>query len=116
MVTTGRQDLAALTARPDLNFIVRTIEPVGDLPENATAMWIQPPLDLQQEMDLFAEHRIGTLVAKDSGGATAPKLQAAENLGVRVILIDRPQQPHGPTAETVTQAVAWLKHVVGFGG
>lgn len=116
LLTTGRQGLDALASRPDLHFFVRTIEPVRDLPGNAAAIPIQPPLDLHRELELLAEHRIGTLIAKDSGGATAPKLDAARRLGARVILIGRPKQPPGPTVETVPQAVAWLKHEVGNGG
>lgn len=116
LLTTGRQDLNALQSRPDLEILLRTIEPVTDLPTNATAMRIQPPLGLQDELDLLSGHRIETLIAKDSGGTTAPKLEAAGQLGIQVILIDRPEQPPGPTVETVRQAVAWLEHLVAFSG
>lgn len=114
LLTTGRQDLNALQSRPDLDVLLRTIEPVSDLPANATALRVQPPLGLQEELDLLSRHRIDTLIAKDSGGTTAPKLAAAGQLGIQVILIDRPDQPPGPTVETVPQAVAWLEHVVAF--
>lgn len=115
LLTTGRQGLDALASRKDLHVTLRTIEHVGDLPEHVTHLRITPPLDLNEETRLLREHRIETLIAKDSGGVTAPKLEAAEQLGVQVILIDRPAQPPGPTVETVDQAVAWLEHVVGFG-
>lgn len=116
LLTTGRQDLNALQSRPDLEILLRTIEPVSDLPANVTTMRVQPPLGLQEELDLLSGHRIDTLIAKDSGGGTAPKLEAAEQLGIQVILIDRPEQPPGPTVETVRQAVAWLEHLVAFSG
>ena len=114
LLTTGRQGLGALATRPDLRVLVRTIEPVDDLPTHVTHLQVNPPLDLHAEIDLLTAHRIDTIIAKDSGGATAPKLEAADRLGVQVILIDRPVQPPGPTVETVDQAVAWLEHVVGF--
>ena len=50
------------------------------------------------------------LVSKDSGGAlTAAKLDAAPQLGVRVIMVHRPAAPDGvPEVGRIEDAVAWL--------
>jgi precorrin-6A/cobalt-precorrin-6A reductase len=55
----------------------------------------------------MAAHRIDVLVTKDSGG-DAPKLAAARDRGIPVVLVDRPPGPAATTVATVEQAVAWL--------
>ncbi|MGD1927251.1 MAG: precorrin-6A/cobalt-precorrin-6A reductase [Paracoccaceae bacterium] len=112
LLTTGHMDASALWSRPDLSVLVRSIEPIAGLPPNTDSLIFTPPLDLESELEVLRTHQIETLIAKDSGGPTQPKLDAARIHGAKVILINRPQQPPGPTVETVDQAVAWLKHVV----
>lgn len=114
LLTTGRRDLDVLAERPDLTVLLRTIEPMDDLPTNATALLMRPPFAVAEEIELLTHHRIDSVIAKDSGGATASKLTAAHKLGREVVLIDRPEQPPGPLVQRVGEAVAWLTHVVGF--
>jgi len=40
---------------------------------------------------------------------TAAKLVAARELGVAVVLLDRPPAPDVPTVATVDEAVRWLE-------
>jgi precorrin-6A/cobalt-precorrin-6A reductase len=57
----------------------------------------------------MASHGIDTVVTKDSGGtATAAKLTAARDLGIPMVVVDRPLAPAGPTVATVEEALAWL--------
>ena len=65
---------------------------------------------MEGERELIRRHRIDTLVTKDSGGPmTAAKLTAARELGLRVLMVDRPAPPAGvPTADTVEAALAWV--------
>ena len=60
---------------------------------------------------LLREHRIEVLVCRDSGGdLTAAKLVAARELGLPVVMVDRPPAPDGvPIVATVEAAVAWLR-------
>ncbi len=52
--------------------------------------------------DAVAPH---VLVTKDSGGAaTAPKLAAARERGVAVLLVDRPPLPGGVAVESTVEA------------
>lgn len=115
LLTTGKNDLGGVAQRPDLRILIRTIEPIEDLPSHARNLLIRPPLNWEAEIDMLAQHEIDVLIAKDSGGVTAPKLDAANALGVRVILIDRPPQPPGPIVTTVDEAVAWLPREVAIG-
>jgi precorrin-6A/cobalt-precorrin-6A reductase len=59
------------------------------------------------------KHGIDALVTKNSGGPmTRPKLDAAEALGVAVVMVDRPPLPAGVrTVASVDDAVAWVKQI-----
>ncbi len=51
------------------------------------------------------------LVTKDSGGPAA-KLDAARELGLPVVMVDRPPEPEAGTVPTVADAMAWLTAAV----
>jgi precorrin-6A/cobalt-precorrin-6A reductase len=68
------------------------------------------PFALDDERALLRRHRVDVVVAKDSGGATEAKLVAARELGVPVVLIDRPPVPDGVrVVEDVTGALAAVR-------
>ncbi|MEP5031872.1 MAG: precorrin-6A/cobalt-precorrin-6A reductase [Marinomonas sp.] len=68
-----------------------------------------PPFSIDDEKELFASHKIDTLVCRNLGtSASGMKVDAAQALGLHVILIDRPALPQG--LEMVTHAadgIAW---------
>jgi precorrin-6A/cobalt-precorrin-6A reductase len=67
------------------------------------------PFTVDGERELFAEHRIGVLVTKDSGGPmTAAKLVVAREMGLPVVVQARPPAPDAETVEAVAEAVLWL--------
>ena len=58
----------------------------------------------------MSEHDIDVILTKDSGGAhTVAKLDAAGDLGIRVVIIARPEPPPVPILRTVAEAVAWCR-------
>lgn len=73
----------------------------------------RPPFTLEGETALFGEHRIDTLVCKQSGGPTDAKLTAARTTGARVVMVRRPAPPPGERVETVDGALAWIKPRIG---
>ncbi len=116
-LTIGRLGLAAFARRQDLRFIARVI----DVPETTTAIAhvqlvrARGPFHLEAERDFLRQHDIGCLVTKNSGGAAAaPKLQAARERGLPVIMITPPPPPGGTCAASVNQALAWLENTLGF--
>lgn len=102
LLTTGHTGLAQFMARDDCRFVVRTIEaPAQELPPHATLLQTRPPYGLAEEMALLKGRDITHLVTKNSGGGqTEAKLDAAQWLGVQVIMIARP--PYGPANEAVS--------------
>jgi precorrin-6A/cobalt-precorrin-6A reductase len=67
------------------------------------------PFTVEDERSLLKDHQIDTIVCKNSGGsATDAKLTAAQELGVQVIMLDRPARPDVPKVASVGHAVTWL--------
>ncbi|MQS34192.1 cobalt-precorrin-6A reductase [Streptomyces katsurahamanus] len=100
-LSTGRMGLAAFAAcdgvRDDLWFLVRSVdEPEGLRPARTRVLLDRGPFTLEGERELLARHRIEVLVTKDSGGAaTAPKLTAAREAQIPVVVVRRPPVPEG---------------------
>ncbi|MGW3556890.1 cobalt-precorrin-6A reductase [Streptomyces sp. NPDC000963] len=107
-LTTGRMGLAAFADRPEW-FLVRSVDaPEGAVPARAEILLDRGPFTLDGERELLRRHRIDVLVTKDSGGAaTAPKLTAAREAGIPVVVVRRPPVPEGVrTATTPEEATA----------
>jgi precorrin-6A/cobalt-precorrin-6A reductase len=110
-LTTGRGDLAAFAALDRLWFLLRSIDPPPPpLPARCEVIRDRGPFTADAERELLREHHIDVLVTRDSGGEmTAAKLVAARELGVPVVMLDRPPVPAAPTVSTVEEAVRWLE-------
>ncbi|WP_217206919.1 cobalt-precorrin-6A reductase [Streptomyces sp. AC550_RSS872] len=110
-LTTGRMGLAAFADLTGLWFLVRSVDaPEPPLPPRMEVLLDRGPFTLDGERELLRRHRIDVVVTKDSGGAaTAPKLQAAREAGVPVVVVRRPPVPEGVriVAEP-EQALRWL--------
>ena len=110
LLTTGRTELAPFAACPGVRVVVRSIEPPDPQPlADAEVVLDRGPFTVEGERSLMAGRGIDAVVTKDSGGsATAAKLVAARELGLPVVVVDRPPSPGGPTAATVGEALAWV--------
>ncbi|MFE7131846.1 cobalt-precorrin-6A reductase [Streptomyces sp. NPDC057638] len=110
-LTTGRSGLAHFAGLDGLWFLVRSVDaPEGVRPPRCELLLDRGPFDLEGERELLRRHRIDVLVTKDSGGAaTAPKLTAAREAGVPVVVVRRPSVPEGvPEVAGPEGAVGWL--------
>ena len=115
-LTTGRRDLAAFAGDAGHHYLVRAVEPPeGDRPQQLTLLLDRGPFRLEGELRLFREYAVSLLVTKDSGGdMTVAKLAAARQLGVPVVVVDRPALPPGaPVRPTVDGVPDWLAQLAG---
>ncbi|GAB6901720.1 cobalt-precorrin-6A reductase [Kineosporia succinea] len=107
MLTTGRQETAPFAPLPQ-RFWLRAVEtPDGPLPRRCEVILDRGPFTLDGERELLAGKDI--LVTKNSGGPmTAAKLTAARELGLEVVMVERPPLPEGvPVVHDVRSAVDW---------
>lgn len=115
LLTTGRGGLRVFAALPH-RFVIRTVDPPEPpLPPDRVLVLARGPYTLDGERALMRNHGVRTLVTKDSGGAmTAAKLTAARELGVAVVMVDRPAPPADVDAVAEVAAVlAWLRQLTG---
>jgi precorrin-6A/cobalt-precorrin-6A reductase len=110
LLTTGRQELEPFRRLRGITFFVRSIEPPNLRGfEAATAVLARGPFDLNAERALLSGHKIDVLVSKNSGGAaTAAKLEAARELGIEVVMVQRPAMPDVPLVDNVAAAQRWI--------
>lgn len=92
-LSVGRKDIGLFTHRTDLFGLARMIEPPAEpLPDHWRLILARPPQSAKEEAGLLQGNRISHLVTKNSGGARAhAKIEAARQLGLPVLMIDRPQ-------------------------
>jgi precorrin-6A/cobalt-precorrin-6A reductase len=111
-LTTGRTGVGAF-ARVDAWFLIRAVTPPdgGALPLRHHLLLSRGPYRYDDELKLLRVHRIDALVTKNSGGdMTRAKVDAADALGVPVVMVDRPPLPDGVSAvSTLAEAEAWVR-------
>lgn len=110
-LATGRQTLSRYANLSHARLICRQIDPPdGPFPfANGRFLVGRPPFSVAQEKNLFLELGVDWLVVKNAGGAaSATKLSAARELGVPVLMIQRPRMPDCPRVTTAQAAADWL--------
>lgn len=109
-LTIGRKEIAAFIARPELSGVARMIEaPEREMPSNWKLILQRPPFALEGELALMQGAKISHIVCKNAGGSeTIEKLQAAQILGVQVIMISRPTKPPTRTFTSIDAIAAYI--------
>ncbi|MEG3849858.1 cobalt-precorrin-6A reductase [Microcoleus sp. herbarium19] len=110
-LTIGRQELAAFAGLESIWFLMRAIDPpaLNTPVPNGKLLLDRGPFSLENERQLLLEYRIDTIVSKNSGGAaTYAKIVAARELGIPVVMVQRPPIPDVEQVADVEGAIAWL--------
>lgn len=114
----GKQTLADFAAKPQHHYVLRLVDaPQDPLPlPDTTVIVARGPFTESNDTALLRTHRITHVVAKNAGGKGAQaKLAAARNLGLPMIMIDRPAVPQRQIARTVAEVMDWLDHSARLG-
>ena len=107
----GRQSLGEFADGAGRPVLIRVVDPPDvEVPTTWEVLRARGPFTLDDELDLLASRGLDVLVAKDSGGSTDAKLDAAARLGVAVVMVRRPAVPSGiPVVPSVADAVGWVR-------
>nr|WP_246283676.1 cobyric acid synthase [Nocardioides perillae] len=98
LLTIGRQSLARFVEPlRDHDVLARVVDPPeGELPRGWRLLLDRGPYTRDGERGLLLGHGADVLVTKDSGGDhTRAKLDAADELGIGVVVVRRPTDPTG---------------------
>ncbi len=108
-LTIGRQELSSYAHLQELWFLMRSIDlPPDPLPPGKIILAKGPFIPLS-EQNLMLQHQIEIIVSKNSGGAaTYAKIVAAKELGLPVVMIQRPAIPESLQVATIDAALRWL--------
>ncbi|MFG2660082.1 cobalt-precorrin-6A reductase [Streptomyces sp. NPDC048425] len=109
-LTVGRLGLPPFASIDDVHFLIRSVDaPEPPLPPHSEVVLDRGPFTPEGERGLLRTHHIDVLVTKDSGGeATAPKLVAAREARIPVLVVRRPEVPAGvAVVGSVAEAVEW---------
>jgi len=103
LLAIGRKEIGVFRGRTDLKAVARMIEPPADaLPSGWELVLDRPSADPDEESRFLQAHGIKVMVSKNSGGDRPyAKIVAARQLGLPVIMVDRPLLPDGPQFSTV---------------
>ncbi len=111
LLALGKLNVPAFAAQPQHHYVLRLVDQPEVAPAlpNHTVVVARGPFDVAGDRALMQEHGIELVVCKNAGGVGAEaKLTAARELGVPVIMIDRPNLPPRPEVATVDAVLEWI--------
>lgn len=113
LLALGRMHVGAFAARPQHHYLLRFV----DRPETTPALpdhhliVDRGPFSLAGELALLRDHAIDLIVSKNAGGSGAhAKLVAARELGLPVLMIERPAMPDRRELFRPEEVLDWIAH------
>lgn len=108
----GRMHLDAFVPVAHHDYLLRLVDPPDtSLPlPRAQVIVDRGPFDMARDLAVLRDHRIELVVSKNAGGTGAiAKIQAARELQIPVLMIDRPVLPPRDEVHSVEAVLAWLQ-------
>lgn len=118
MLAIGRMHLSDFTTQPQHHYLLRLVDTPDSTPPlpHHTVVVDRGPFTVDGDLALFQKHHIDVVVCKNAGGdGAAAKLAAARQLGLPVIMIDRPPSPQRQEVHRVDAVLDWLGHTTDRG-
>ena len=112
MLAIGRMHLGLFAGLPQHFYLLRLVDPPdGPLPvPDAHVEVSRGPFTLEDDRALMERHGIDLVISKNAGGTGArAKIDAARELGLPVVMIDRPTLPPRSELHDVAAAMDWLR-------
>jgi precorrin-6A/cobalt-precorrin-6A reductase len=112
-LTIGRQEIGTFAHLSEIWFLMRMIDPPNAdvVVPPGLILCDRGPFTLEDELEILRKYNIDTIVSKNSGGsATYPKIIAARQLGIKVVMVNRPPVPPGEQVADVESACRWLRN------
>ncbi|NKJ04417.1 cobalt-precorrin-6A reductase [Rhizobium sp. SG741] len=112
-LATGRQEAHYADTAPQHHYWVRSVDPVEPplTAPNVCYIHSRGPFRLEGELEMLRRHGIEVIIAKNSGGAaTYAKIEAARQLGIKVIMIQRAEATGLSDVETLEAALNRVDH------
>lgn len=111
----GRQEAHHANAAPIHRYLVRSVDAVEPPLTVPDVCYIRKtgPFHLEDEIRLLQDERIDSIIAKNSGGdATYAKIHAARNLGLTVLMVERPPASGLMSFQSVEAVLRHIDHVL----
>lgn len=115
LLALGKKHVRAFRDAPKIRYVVRTVDPTISRVPFESAIFVQDrgPFTVENERALFKKNKIQAVVSRNSGGKSSyAKIQVARELGLPVVMIERPPRPTGKIVETLQDTVDWLNSVL----
>lgn len=112
LLALGKLNVPAFAAQPQHHYVLRLVDQpeVSPTLPNHSVIVARGPFDVAGDRALMQEHCIELVVCKNAGGVGAEaKLTAARELGVPLIMIDRPSLPPRSEVATADAVLEWVK-------
>lgn len=113
LLAIGRTHLSEFAACPQHHYVLRLVDPPTEPVALAhhDVLIDRGPFSVEGDLAVLKRHRIELVVCKNAGGEGArAKLLAARQLGVPVLMIERPVLPPRAEVHTVEAVLDWLAH------
>lgn len=114
----GKQNLAAFAAHSQHHYLLRLVDaPLDPLPlREYSVVLARGASSFTTDLALIKSHEIDVVVSKNSGGEAArAKLDAARELSLPVIMIERPAMPKRREVFGVDDVTHWLHEATDLG-
>lgn len=111
MLALGRMHVEAFAAQPQHHYLLRFVDAPDQPPAlpNHSLVVDRGPFTPEGDRALMEDHAIDLVVCKNAGGPGAEaKLVAARELGLPVLMIDRPVVPNRTELYRPEDVLAWL--------